>query len=45
MTSFVVASALLAGTIFMILDMANPFDGLIQVSSEPFVHPLAELKL
>lgn len=45
MTSFVVASALLAGAIFMILDMAKPFDGPIQVSSEPFVHALAELRL
>jgi len=45
MTSFVVGSALLAGAILLILDMAKPFDGPIQASSEPFVRALAELKL
>lgn len=44
-TSFVVGSALLAGAILLILDMAKPFDGPIQASSEPFVRALAELKL
>lgn len=43
-SSFVLASALLAGAIFMILDMARPFDGPIQASSEPFVHALEELE-
>lgn len=41
---FVVSSALLSGAIFMILDMGRPFDGPIQVSSEPFVHALAEIR-
>jgi hypothetical protein len=45
MTSFVVASMLLAGAILLILDMAKPFDGPIQASSEPFIRALAELKL
>jgi hypothetical protein len=45
MTSFVVASALLAGALLLILDMAKPFDGPIQASSEPFERALAELKL
>lgn len=41
---FVLSSALLSGAIFMILDMGRPFDGPIQVSSDPFVHALAELR-
>lgn len=44
-TSFVAASLLLSGAILLILDMANPFDGPIQASSQPFVRALAELKL
>jgi hypothetical protein len=44
-TSFVVASLLLSGAILLILDMANPFDGPIQVSAHPFLRALAELKL
>lgn len=43
--SFVVASLLLAGAILLILDLASPFDGPIQASSEPFARALAELKL
>ena len=40
----VVSSALLSAAIFMILDMGRPFDGPIQVSSDPFVHALAEIR-
>jgi len=42
---FVTASLLLSGAILLILDMASPFDGPIQASSQPFVRALAELKL
>ena len=44
-TSFIAASLLLSGAILLILDMANPFDGPIQASSQPFLRALAELKL
>jgi len=40
---FVVASALLSGAIFMILDMGKPFDGPIQASSDPFVRAFNEI--
>ncbi|WP_156911958.1 hypothetical protein [Kaistia adipata] len=43
--SFVVASLLLSGAVLLILDMANPFDGPIQASAQPFLRALAELKL
>lgn len=42
--SFLAASALLAGAIFLILDMGRPFDGGVQASSEPFLRALAEIK-
>jgi hypothetical protein len=41
--SFVVSSLLIAGVIYMILDMDMPFDGLIQVSPAPLDHVVAEL--
>ncbi|SHF29521.1 Protein of unknown function [Kaistia soli DSM 19436] len=43
-TGFVLSSGLLAGAIYMVLDMGRPFDGPIQASSEPFVHALTELQ-
>jgi hypothetical protein len=45
MTSFVVSSVLIAGTIYLILDMDVPFDGLIQVSPAPLERAVAELRL
>ncbi len=44
-TTFVVSSALIAGAIYLILDMDVPFDGTIQVSSAPLDRAIAELKL
>lgn len=41
---FVLSSGLLAGAIYMILDMGRPFDGPIQASSEPFIHALTEIQ-
>jgi amino acid transporter len=43
--SFVVSSVLIAGTVYLILDMDVPFDGLIQVSAEPLERAVAELRL
>jgi hypothetical protein len=42
-TSFVVSSVLIAGAIYLILDMDVPFAGLIQVSPAPLEHVVAEL--
>jgi hypothetical protein len=42
-TSFVVSSLLIAGAIYLTLDMDIPFDGLIQVSPAPLERVVAEL--
>jgi hypothetical protein len=42
-TSCVVSSVLIAGAIYLILDMDVPFDGLIQVSPAPLERVVAEL--
>ena len=42
-TSFLVSSALIAGAMYLILDMDVPFDGLIQVSPAPLERVVAEL--
>jgi hypothetical protein len=41
--AFVLAAALIAGTIYLILDMDLPFSGLIQVSDVPLERVVAEL--
>ena len=41
--SFLVSSLLIAGAIYLILDMDVPFQGLIQVSPAPLEHVVAEL--
>ncbi len=43
-TSFVAASALIAGAIYLIVDMDMPFEGPIQVSSAPLQRVLAEMR-
>jgi hypothetical protein len=43
-TSFVVSAALIAGAIYLILDMDVPFDGTIQVSPAPLVRAEAEMR-
>jgi hypothetical protein len=42
-TSFLVSSLLIAGAMYLILDMDVPFDGLIQVSPAPLERVVAEL--
>jgi len=42
-TSFVVSAVLLAGTVYLTLDMNIPFDGTIQVSPTPLERAVAEL--
>ena len=42
-TSFVVSAALIAGAIYLILDMDVPFEGTIQVSPAPLERVVAEL--
>jgi hypothetical protein len=44
-TSFVVSSILVAGAIYLILDMDVPFEGMIQVSPAPLQRAVAELRL
>lgn len=44
MTTFVLSSGLIAGTIYLILDMSVPFDGPIYVSPAPLQRALAEMK-
>jgi len=43
-TSFVLASALISGALYLIVDMDSPFDGPIQVSSAPLQRVLAEIR-
>jgi hypothetical protein len=43
-TAFIVSSALIAGAIYLILDMDGPFDGTIHVSSAPLERVIAELR-
>lgn len=43
-TSFVASAVLIAGTIFLTLDMDVPFDGAIQVSPMPLERALAEMR-
>ncbi|MGI8526720.1 MAG: DUF262 domain-containing protein [Pseudolabrys sp.] len=42
--SFVVSSALIAGALYLILDMDVPFDGTIQVSPAPLARAVAEME-
>jgi Protein of unknown function (DUF4239) len=42
--SLVLAAALIAGTVYLILDMDMPFTGLIQVSDVPLERVIAELR-
>jgi hypothetical protein len=42
--SFITSSLLIAGAIYLILDMHGPFDGPIQLSSAPLQRALAELE-
>ena len=42
--SFVSASALMAGAIYLIVDMDAPFDGTIQISPAPLQRALAEIR-
>ena len=42
--SFVLAAGLIAGSIYLILDMDVPFSGPIQVSGEPLARALAEIR-
>lgn len=44
MTSFVVSSILIGGTIYLMLDMDFPFNGTIQVSSGPLERAVAEMQ-
>lgn len=43
-TSFVLSAALIAGTVYLTLDMDLPFDGVIQVSPMPLERALAEMQ-
>ncbi|MFA6265785.1 MAG: hypothetical protein WC670_08745 [Pseudolabrys sp.] len=43
-TSFVVSAMLIAGTVYLTLDMDVPFDGTIQVSPMPLERALAEMR-
>ncbi|CAN7594906.1 DUF4239 domain-containing protein [Aminobacter sp. LjRoot7] len=43
-TTFIASSALLAASLYLVLDMDVPFDGPIQVSPAPLERALAELK-
>jgi hypothetical protein len=43
-TSFVLSSVLIAGTIYLMLDMDFPFDGTIQISSAPLERAIAEMQ-
>ena len=43
-TSFIVSAVLIAGTIYLTLDMDVPFDGTIQVSPMPLERALAEMR-
>jgi hypothetical protein len=42
--TFILSAALIAGTIYLILDMAVPFSGPIQVSPAPLARALAEMR-
>ncbi|MGE3150622.1 MAG: hypothetical protein AB7K04_16315 [Pseudorhodoplanes sp.] len=42
-SSFTLASALIAGSIYLILDMNRPFEGPMQVSRQPFARVLADM--
>ncbi|MDO9411007.1 MAG: DUF4239 domain-containing protein [Pseudolabrys sp.] len=42
--SFVVSAVLIAGTVYLTLDMDIPFDGIIQVSPMPLERALAEMQ-
>jgi hypothetical protein len=43
-TSFLLATALISGALYLIVDMDSPFDGPIQVSSAPLQRVLAEIR-
>jgi hypothetical protein len=43
-TSFVLASALISGALYLIVDMDAPFGGPIQVSSAPLQRVMAEIR-
>jgi hypothetical protein len=42
--SFLTSSSLIAGAIYLILDMHGPFDGPIQISAKPLVRALSEMQ-
>jgi hypothetical protein len=44
LTSFVLASALISGALYLIVDMDAPFGGPIQVSSAPLQRVIAEMR-
>ena len=44
LTSFVLASALISGALYLIVDMDAPFGGPIQVSSAPLQRAMAEIR-
>lgn len=43
-SSLLIAAALMSGTIYLVLDMDIPFDGIIQVSGTPLQRVVAELQ-
>ena len=43
LATFVVCALLVAGAIFLIVDLDQPFDGLIQISSTPLRNALGQL--
>ncbi len=45
LTSFVLASALISGALYLIVDMDAPFGGPIQVSSAPLQRAMAEIRM
>ena len=44
LAGFVLASALISGALYLIVDMDSPFDGPIQISSGPLQRVLAEMR-
>ena len=42
--SLIIASLLIASAIYLTLDMEGPFDGPMQVSSDPLIRAIAELQ-
>ena len=42
-TVFVISTLSVAAAVFLIFELDSPFDGIIQISSEPFRYALANL--